>query len=594
MRKIILFTTLLMGLFVFAACNTTPEVELQSPTFANLEVNGRNPVGEDAELNRYIVNRNENIRVEIFLNNPDNLPINAVSINGVSYRSHRFASGTTNSRIIIDFSAGNTIGSTIYVLESIEYSVRGLLQTLTITQQNRYQVEVLKNMPVVRFDGIQSTTDTVSVSVFITDNDFVITSANLRIIYGDQLMETAPLNIGFNQLVFEGLFSNKEYSIEVSYLYDLDEGQGLRQNAIASTIRTGVKVKPTITLDAYTIANQELSIRLDTEDISDVLIDNVIVSLYQDGVRKEVQELSLNQIHAILFTDLLAGTSYRVEIEGSYNLNEDTDDVTEMFVVFEFATEELELPSIVLEVMPEQTRLNVIATYPFLEDFIDYESLVLTVHDHEGEIVAQLNHIEESKRYSFFRLWSGYEYTINITGLIDYGDGQGFVQDVIYSEVFSTVALAVPTVSLGPPVLDTDEFDIDFFTFNITHSDPDLTLLEVILEIYAFTPLNPDDLEDDFVFDPRDYMINAVTLIDDDLNETIVGQNILTIEFDGTRTFDLTHTIIADENTETEYLVKVYISYDLRNRQEPIQQALVDIMSFVIQTVPTIDEIDEE
>ena len=594
MKKIILFTILAMGIFVLGACTSTPEAELTPPVFSTIEVNGRSPIGEDAELNPFVVNRNENIRVEIFLSNPDNLPINAVSINGVSYRSHRFAGGTTNSRIIIDFSAGNTIGTTTYVLESIEYSVRGLLQTISISQTNRYQVEVLKNMPVVRFDGIQSTTETVSINVFITDNDFVITSATLRIIYDDQVIDSAPLNIGFNQLIFEGLFSNKNYSIEVGYLFDLGEGQGLRQNAIASTIRTGVKEKPSLTLESFDIDDQQLMIALDYEDNSQVFVGDVTVMLYQEAMLIETREVPFDQLSMITFDNLRAGTNYNVEIEAVYNLNENTADSTQMFVEFAFSTEELILPSIILDVTTEQTRLNVIATYPVLEDFIVYDSLVLTVHDHDDVVIARLEHIEESKRYSFFRLWSGYDYTINITGLIDYGDGQGFVEDVIYSEVFTTDALQVPTVTISNPELELVEFDGDTFSFNVVVSDPDITLLEVILEIYAFTPLDLDDEDEDFVFDPLDYLVNAEVEVDDDLNEIIKGQNILTIDFDGSHTIDTGHSFIADEDTMTEYLVKVYISYNLRNREEPVIYELADIISFTIQTVPTVDAVEEE
>ena len=577
MKKIMLFTILAMGIFVLGACTSTPEAELTPPVFSNIEVNGRSPIGEDTALNPFVVNRNENIRVEIFLSNPDNLPINAVSINGVSYRSHRFAGGTTNSHIIIDFSAGNTIGTTTYVLESVEYSVRGLLQTLSISQTNRYQVEVFKNMPVVRFDNIETTPKTIAASVSIIDLDLVVQTASLRLVDGDRVVKTVPLNTGVSSHEFDELLSNKDYRLEISYVYDLSDDTGL-QNNIISTIATTTEVfLPTISIVSHTIEGRTLSLFLSYQDVSNILSETITVRLIEVNEEREYT-YTLETINDISIANLKPGTAYRMEIEGTYLIDE-INRVSKVFNELRFSTSALKDLSIDLTVIPHKTRLDVIADFPSIDEYDDYESVFLILEDEEGKVVARLDNLEESRRYSFFKLASGYEYTIRISGMVNYGDGE-YIESDLYLGQYSTVPLVRPNVTIQGLDVVNDTFD-NFFIFRTPISDPDNTLLEVILEVYAFIPSVPGEVPSDL--NKEEHLLNAVIVTDDMMNEIIKGENILSIDEDGS--MRINHKFMLADDPRTEYLIKVYMSYDMRNLRDPIQYEIQDVESFSLKSL---------
>ena len=592
MKKIITLFIAISFVFLLSACGEE-EVTLQQPIFGRIEVNEREPMDETGELIPYNVNRNEDIRVEIFLANPDNLQINAVSINGVSYRSHRFAEGSTNSHIIIDFSAGNTIGPLTYTVESIEYSSRGLLETMQITQRNTYEVVVIRNVPTVRFDRITPTVDSLEVNVPITDSDAVLTTVTLNLTLDGEVVEEETLTTGQNNVRFDELLSGKNYSVRVEWRYNLQDGTGAKEEYIATEVSTPSKTRPTVSLVEEELLTTRYYFDLEYTDPSGVILnDTFTVHLLTDDETIETKTVTTDALSNISFESLLANTVYQVEVLVRYDLNDGEGEQESALLTFEFETLERTIPTITVSAAPTTTSMDIILGNLNFEDMMDMSTFRLRLLDHEGEIVGKMDYIHNTRAYTFFDLWSGYAYTLQLIGDVDFGDGEGHVEHVLHEETVSTVSLSRPNVTIGPVTLTEDENNQPIFTFNTPITDPNNTLVSVTLEVFAIPyKLNPDE-DEEYEFDLLNYMINGQTIFDEELEQdVIIGENILIAgENETPRT---THTFNREESTEYEYFMRVSMRYNLRDRGDDIEEIHIDQRNFFIQTIPVEDQ-DEE
>lgn len=583
MKKILTIIGVLFISTLLIAC-TEEAPTIQDPIFGRIEVNERDPLNDQGELEPYNVNRNEDIRVEVFLANPDNLQINAVSINGVSYRSHRFASGSTNEHIIIDFSSGNTIGPLTYTVESIEYSSRGLLETMQISQRNIYQINVLRNVPSIRFERVTPSVDSLEVSVPITDSDEVLTRVLLQLELDGTLVEEVNLEAGQNTHEFEDLLSGKNYSVRVEWAYNLMDGTGSKTDYIATEVSTPSKSAPTVELVEENLLTTRYQFDLLYTDPSGVLTeDTLTIQLLTGDDIIETQSVALDALETIEFGSLFANTDYTVMVWATYDLNDGEGEQTKTLLSFDFATLERTLPEINVNYTSTKTSLNVTLSDLALEDMMDDGTLRLRLLNEDGDIVGKLDYIEESNSYTFFDLWSGYDYTLELIGDVNFGDGEGYVETILHEEILTTTSLAIPSVSISD--VSYDEV-ANTFSFNTPITDSDNTLTEVRLEVYRI----PYEivLGEDEVFDLWDYAIESETIIDEDTEEEItLGENILTASEGEPRT---AHTYDSLESTETEYLIRVSMSYNLRDNKEDIEHVLMDVKSFFIQTIPQIEE----
>jgi len=583
MKKILTIIGVLFISTLLIAC-TEEAPTIQDPIFGRIEVNERYPLNDQGELEPYNVNRNEDIRVEVFLANPDNLQINAVSINGVSYRSHRFASGSTNEHIIIDFSSGNTIGPLTYTVESIEYSSRGLLETMQISQRNTYQINVLRNVPSIRFERVTPSVDSLEVSVPITDSDEVLTRVLLQLELDGTLVEEVNLEAGQNTHEFEDLLSGKNYSVRVEWAYNLMDGTGSKTGYIATEVTTPSKSAPTVELVEENLLTTRYQFDLLYTDPSGVLTeDTLTIQLLTGDDIIETQSVALDALETIEFGSLFANTDYTVMVWATYGLNDGEGEQTKTLLSFDFATLERTLPEINVNYTSTKTSLNVTLSDLALEDMMDDGTLRLRLLNEDGDIVGKLDYIEEANSYTFFDLWSGYDYTLELIGDVNFGDGEGYVETILHEEILTTTSLAIPSVSISN--VSYDEV-ANTFSFNTPITDSDNTLTEVRLEVYRI----PYEivLGEDEVFDLWDYAIESVTIIDEDTEEEItLGENILTASEGEPRT---AHTYDLLESTETEYLIRVSMSYNLRDNKEDIEHVLMDVKSFFIQTIPQIEE----
>ncbi len=149
-------------------------------------------------------------------------------------------------------------GTVLKELETTATEVTGLLSgdeyTLTATYQNGEQIEQIeitfttltKTVPTVSFGGTTKTQTSLGVEWSLTDPDAIGTVTKVELIHKDIVTEQAIQP----SYLFENLLSNNDYTVKVTYTYDLNDGAGF--------ITTSKQMK--FQTDAYKTPYVDLSI----------------------------------------------------------------------------------------------------------------------------------------------------------------------------------------------------------------------------------------------------------------------------------------------------------------------------------------------
>ena len=163
------------------------------------------------------------------------------------------------------------------------------------------------------FDSLP-TDDSISCKINYIDEDNTILMCSISLYKGDELIGKAENILNYK---FEGLLSNSEYEIRITYTYDLNDGNGSIEKTISKTEKTNSKLEPNININS--IESDKTSITFDYEIIDE---DNILtiskIELLKDG--EVVQELS--DITTKKFEGLLSNTEYEIRITYIYDLND--------------------------------------------------------------------------------------------------------------------------------------------------------------------------------------------------------------------------------------------------------------------------------
>lgn len=124
-----------------------------------------------------------------------------------------------------------------------------------------------------------STQESVSMNLNIIDNSNILKLEKLEIYKGEVLVKTVT---EFESLEINELESNTIYRFVLTYSYDLNEGNGKQEIVIEeefSTLAYSVEVEDWVVLNEETPkTNEDIVVRLDLNNRSDVYIDELIVN----------------------------------------------------------------------------------------------------------------------------------------------------------------------------------------------------------------------------------------------------------------------------------------------------------------------------
>jgi hypothetical protein len=171
-----------------------------------------------------------------------------------------------------------------------------------------------KTTPVLIVDNIVPTQTSLGFGITVTDADQVGAVSAIELYQGETLVE-ALTDLSVRE--FTGLLSNNEYTIKVTYTYDLNDGVGSQTLTVNQAATTVAKATPNIDISSFTAHNNKLYIDLQIEDIDYTYLTSYF-ELYNNN--NELID-STNDIIDYL-ENINPNTNYSLKIIFSYNLND--------------------------------------------------------------------------------------------------------------------------------------------------------------------------------------------------------------------------------------------------------------------------------
>lgn len=196
-----------------------------------------------------------------------------------------------------------------------EYTLKATYKNLQ-NQDETISIEFVtyaKAVPTVEITNAQSTQTQVSFELNVTDTDNVGAISKIELLHGDDdpiVSENAARS-------FENLLSNNDYTIQVTYVYDLNDGVGEQQIVKTANIKTKAKAAPSVEIGNWTNTQNKLSADVTYMDVDVVgRIENVVL------FKGETQVATTNERTHVVFDALEGDTEYTLVVTYKYNLND--------------------------------------------------------------------------------------------------------------------------------------------------------------------------------------------------------------------------------------------------------------------------------
>lgn len=196
-----------------------------------------------------------------------------------------------------------------------EYTLKATYKNLQ-NQDETISIEFVtyaKAVPAVEIANVQSTQTAISFELNVTGTDNVGAITKIELLHGDDdpiVSENAACS-------FENLLSNNDYTIQVTYVYDLNDGVGEQQIVKTANIKTKAKAAPSVEIGNWTNTQNKLSADVTYMDVDVVgRIENVVL------FKGETQVATTNERTHVVFDALEGDTEYTLVVTYKYNLND--------------------------------------------------------------------------------------------------------------------------------------------------------------------------------------------------------------------------------------------------------------------------------
>ena len=202
-----------------------------------------------------------------------------------------------------------------YTLEATYKNLQNQDETISIEF-----VTYAKAVPTVEIANAQSTQTEISFELNITDTDNVGAIAKIELLHGN---DEPILASDLTARTFENLLSNNDYTIKVTYTYDLNDGAGKQQIVKTADIKTKAKAMPSATIGNLNSTQNTIECDVAYTDI-DSVGSIVEIALY----RLENKVKSVPFATHVSFDGLESGKEYKVVVEYKYDLNDGNGEIT--------------------------------------------------------------------------------------------------------------------------------------------------------------------------------------------------------------------------------------------------------------------------
>ncbi len=296
---------------------------------------------------------------------------------------------------------------------------------------------------IVSVDGIVATSDSVSFELTINDDDYVGFLFEVALMKGQEPITTiANLDI----LSFSNLLSDTEYSLEISYAYNLQDGLGTRLWNLTIRFKTLAKTSPTVVIGSVVNGQEQIAFAIEENDPDDIAIIQSVELLLDDVV---VQTLTTFDV--LEFSDLLSNKTYTLRATFLVDYHNGLPAV-ELIDAIEVTTLAKTVPLVELVTTP--------GIFGFSTNWVDTDetSQFVKAELYLGDVFVK----ELDATLVTGELLSNTLYTLKLTYAYDLNDGLG-LQEVIIMQTSMTEAKEAPSVQLLTILKEPQKLGIEFY-----------------------------------------------------------------------------------------------------------------------------------
>lgn len=278
----------------------------------------------------YFAKPNEDIYITVHVSNPDDFEILSFTLNGVKYSNYMFEKGSDLENLILKVNVGDVEGEISYTIDAIKYVDGTEIKDVRMEGDDTVKITVQpKTLPAASVTGETVAFESLSFSVNITDPKQMVKATEgdklLAILYnGDAILSQKELNLGQNQVAFEGLVVNTLYQYAVVAVYDAMDGEG---RTVHMLYENALYTKAPVLFDGVKLVGDTLSFSLRWDE---AVTDRTLLSLSLYMGEEKVEELPLD---ATSVSDLFQEENYT--LVATYRNGEKTETI---FVEFSTKT----------------------------------------------------------------------------------------------------------------------------------------------------------------------------------------------------------------------------------------------------------------
>ena len=170
-----------------------------------------------------------------------------------------------------------------------------------------------KAAPSVEIANVQSTQTEIAFELNVTDTDNVGAIAKIELLHS----EDAPIVVENTDRTFANLLSNNDYTIKVTYTYNLNDGVGEQQIVKNENIKTKAKATPSVTISNLSSTQNMIECDVAYTDVNGVgFIDSIAL------FNGETQVATTSERTHVVFDALEGDTEYTLVVNYKYDLND--------------------------------------------------------------------------------------------------------------------------------------------------------------------------------------------------------------------------------------------------------------------------------
>lgn len=475
MKKLLSILGVLTLVFILTACTGSQSNTLTAPTFVGVSIDGTNP-NNGTELTLFYKEKNASARVGVELNNPDNLEIRAVVINGYSYKYTRFTEDSTTSAVYFDMSAGDTLGLGEYEIDDIDYFDGKDVKTTLVTSNNEFNLYVYKTLPSVVRESYSISQNNISIDFNITDEDDVIETGTLvaELFSGETLVKYEIINPGNQTVDFTGLSTNKHYEVKVRATYDLDDADGLQEEVVLfdnlfTTLPTSL---PSASISNVVVSSNSVTFDVTYNDIDSVTKAGKLRVVINDDEDNEYP--ITGSTTGVTIGGLLNDNEYTLQVVSDYDLRDGNGTLTDnVLTTHSFFTSPNSVPQPQIDdLVIEENRILFKLNIDDPDNLIFKDTLVANLYVGD-DLVRSIEILEYQTNFQVFNILSDFEFDIEIVASYDLNDGNDRQDNQIILP-----RQPLHTLPNTPPTVYIDEVSVKqgYVTIDLLVADPSESL----------------------------------------------------------------------------------------------------------------------